>query len=158
MQKDNIKIEGHRGTWYVIDEKEVQVIDEESRDLISCMGYLLEHEEYGDEAVPLIIDKNLNVLCDAAFNGFDDLEYETESEAYSLGLTPLEERMPKKEITQDPFKDWSEAEKKAYDFLLANPDIGYLDVISVVIKSNGIIGVGLVTLEENIKKFIKTFY
>ena len=154
MQKDKIKIEGHRGTWYVIDEKEVQVINEETKSLVSCMGYLLEHEEYGDEAMPLIIDENLNILCDSAFNGFDDLEYETKSKAYSLGLPPLEE----KEITQDPFKDWSEAEKKAYDFLLANPDIGYLDVISVVIKSNRIIGVGLVTLEESIKEFIKTFY
>jgi hypothetical protein len=64
MEKDHITVDGHIGTWYVIDEgfyKGKQV-------------YLLEHEKYGDEAACLIIDKDYNILLDDVRNGFDDLE------------------------------------------------------------------------------------
>lgn len=65
MQKDRIKIEGHVGTWYVIDEsiwngKKV---------------YLLEHEQYGDSAANLIVDESLKVLADDVWNGFEELDY-----------------------------------------------------------------------------------
>lgn len=64
MKKDKIKIEGHVGTWYVIDHT-------------TCARYgdvyLLEHETYGDEAACLIIDKDYNVILDDVWNGFDDL-------------------------------------------------------------------------------------
>lgn len=150
--KDNIRIEGYRGSWYVIDKRNMDIIRDGKIKKSDC--YLLEHEEYGDEATPLIVDKDLNVLHDSAFDGFDDLEYDIESEAYDLGLELKKEEKPK----EDPFKDWTDQEKKLYDFLLKNTDISWEDMISVVIKSNGIIGVGLVTLEEDIIKYIKKFY
>ena len=62
MKKDNIKINGHVGTWYVIDEEE-----RGGKKL-----YLLEHEYYGDEAACLIIDEDYNIVMDDVWNGFDD--------------------------------------------------------------------------------------
>ena len=64
MKKESIKVKGHVGSWYVIDQtiyngKEV---------------YLLEHETYGDEAASLIVDAKLNVILDDVWNGFDDLQ------------------------------------------------------------------------------------
>ncbi len=60
----NIEIDGHRGTWYVIDSKEY------NKEKL----FLLEHEEYGDEAPCLIIDSDKNIKLDNVFNGFDDYE------------------------------------------------------------------------------------
>ena len=65
MKTDGIRIKGHRGTWYVIDEH-------------FYMGekvYLLEHETYGDEAAHLIVNEKLEVILDDVWNGFDELEY-----------------------------------------------------------------------------------
>lgn len=64
MQKDKIKITGHIGTWYVIDEtiwKGEKV-------------FLLEHETYGDEAACLIVNEKLEIILEDVWNGFDDLE------------------------------------------------------------------------------------
>lgn len=64
MQKENIKIEGHIGTWYVIDETK-------------CKGervFLLEHETFGDEAACLIVNEKLEIILEDVWNGFDDLE------------------------------------------------------------------------------------
>lgn len=63
MQNNNIRIKGHKGTWYVIGKtiynmKEV---------------FLLESEQYGDEAPSLIVDNELNVILDDVYNGFNDL-------------------------------------------------------------------------------------
>jgi len=63
MEKENIKIVGHKGTWYVIDEKTVG----------GEQLFLLEHETYGDESASLIVNKNLEVVLDDVYNGFDDL-------------------------------------------------------------------------------------
>lgn len=63
MEKNNIKIEGHRGTWYVIDEKEHN----------GEKLYLLEHETYGDTAACLIVRQDLSIFLDDVWNGFDDL-------------------------------------------------------------------------------------
>ena len=65
MKKDNIRINGDVGTWYIIDEKEYK----------DKTLYLLEHEDFGDEAGCLIIDKNYNVVMDDVWNGFDDYDY-----------------------------------------------------------------------------------
>lgn len=62
--KDNIRVKGHRGTWYVIDSKVVN-----GRAL-----HLLEHETYGDEAACIIVDDNLDIVMEDVYNGFDDLE------------------------------------------------------------------------------------
>jgi len=63
-QTEGIKIEGHRGTWYIIGTKE-----HNGRTL-----FLLESENYGDEAPALIVDSNYNVIMDEVWNGFSDLE------------------------------------------------------------------------------------
>lgn len=83
--KDGIKINGHYGTWYVIDE---DVFHRPTRNGIEDIPvYLLEHEQYGDEAAGLIIDDNMDVVLEDVWNGFDDLrEYEEELE-YELKVS-----------------------------------------------------------------------
>lgn len=63
MQKERIKINGHIGTWYVINECHHK----------GNKVYLLEHEQYGDEAACLIVDESLSVFQDNVWNGFNDL-------------------------------------------------------------------------------------
>jgi hypothetical protein len=63
--KDNIKIEGHIGTWYVIDEA--------TRN--DTLYYLLEHEEYGSDTACLVVDSDYKIILDDVWNGFDDLDY-----------------------------------------------------------------------------------
>ena len=80
MKKDNIKVSGHIGTWYVIDTSKY----------FGTNLYLLEHEEYGDEVEGVIIDKNNNLILDDVWNGFSDYEesphYEV-SKAMNLVIT-----------------------------------------------------------------------
>ena len=35
--------------------------------------YLLEHEEHGDQAIGLIVDKNGKLIMEEIYNSFDDL-------------------------------------------------------------------------------------
>lgn len=66
MEMENIKILGHVGSWYVIDQMlfNGQTI------------YLLEHETYGEDAAALIVAEDLKIILDDVWNGFDDfLEY-----------------------------------------------------------------------------------
>lgn len=65
MVVDGLKVEGHKGTWYVIA---MQYYKGER-------VYLLEHETYGDGSACLIVNGNLNIICDDVWNGFLDLEY-----------------------------------------------------------------------------------
>lgn len=63
MKKDGIAVHGHYGTWHVIDE-------------ILYSGrkyYLLEHEEYGEEAAALIVNAKGGIEEEEVYNGFDDL-------------------------------------------------------------------------------------
>lgn len=64
MQKQGIKIEGHKGTWYVIGETTYK----------NRKVYLLENEVYGDESNALIVNEDLSILKDNVWNGFDELE------------------------------------------------------------------------------------
>lgn len=68
--REGIKVKGHRGTWYVIDEREY-----DGRTL-----YMVEHETYGDEAASLIIDEDFNLIADEIWNGWEDYEYLLENE------------------------------------------------------------------------------
>lgn len=63
MEKNNIKIKGYRGTWYIIAKRIYNMKE----------IYLLESEIYGDEVPCLIVDNDLNVILDNVYNGFDDL-------------------------------------------------------------------------------------
>ena len=67
MKKHNIKLEGYRGTWYVIGET-VYNWKNELKKL-----YLLESELWGDEVPSIIIDKDYNIIMDSVYNGFYDL-------------------------------------------------------------------------------------
>lgn len=66
MDRKNIKINGFKDTWYIIDEsfhngKQV---------------YLLESEKYGEDIPSIIVDKNFNIIKLNVYNGFDDLSEE----------------------------------------------------------------------------------
>lgn len=52
---------------------------------------------------------------------------------------------------------FNKQEKKAYDFLLENEDVDIATILDVVIKSNGLIGVGLISLQKGIEQHIKTY-
>ena len=73
-KRDGIKVAGHYGRWYVIDEREYG--DETL--------YMVESEIYGDEAASLIIDEDFNVRAEEIWNGWEDYEYllDNESEIY----------------------------------------------------------------------------
>lgn len=62
--RDGIVLEGYEGTWYVIDEAYIG-----GQEL-----YLLESEQEGDELPGIIVDEDLHVIMDDAWNGFDDLD------------------------------------------------------------------------------------
>ena len=65
----NIAVDGHIGTWYVVD---TEVVD-------STKYYLLEHEEHGDGAACVIVDGDGKLVLDDVWNGFDDLMEHFES-------------------------------------------------------------------------------
>jgi hypothetical protein len=67
MKKENIKIDSHVGTWYVIDQTKNN----------GKAYYLLEHEEYGDLADSIIIDKDNNVILENVQNGLSELDERT---------------------------------------------------------------------------------
>lgn len=72
----HIRVDGHRGTWYVIDEGWYQLtpdIDGQPR-TIRAHVFLLEHETYGDEAAAVIVNEDGTLLLEDVWNGFDDLE------------------------------------------------------------------------------------
>lgn len=70
--KTNIKVAGHKGTWYEIDS---MVKNGEEY-------FLMEHETYGDMAACVIIDKDNNLIMEDVCDGFDDLD--TRIIAYKL--------------------------------------------------------------------------
>lgn len=61
-ESKGIKIEGHTGTWYVIDH-----MNDSGQDL-----YLLESEQHGDMAACLIVYRWGAIVLDDVWNGFDD--------------------------------------------------------------------------------------
>lgn len=76
-KSDHIRIEGHRGTWYVIDEGWfILTPDTDSGQPLTIPAhlFLLEHEVYGDEAACLIVDEHGTIVLEDVWNGFDDLE------------------------------------------------------------------------------------
>lgn len=74
---DHIRVAGHVGTWYVIDEgRFVWIEDTPSGGVKETHAhlFLLEHERYGDEAAGVIVDEDGNLVLEDVWNGFDDLE------------------------------------------------------------------------------------
>lgn len=72
---DHIPIPGHIGTWYVIDDGWYIYTPDENgvpkTYRVHC--FLLEHEEYGDEAAGLIVDEHGRIILDNVYNGLDEL-------------------------------------------------------------------------------------
>lgn len=64
MKQTGIKINGHIGTWYVVDTHIFR----------GDQCYELEHEDYGNDAAHIIVDPEGNVLVDDVWNGYLDLE------------------------------------------------------------------------------------
>lgn len=70
--RENIKIKGHVGTWYVIKDYEHW----------GKFFHLLEHETYGEDVGHLWVDEEHNIILDESFNGLVDLlEWIEEEEA-----------------------------------------------------------------------------
>ena len=67
---NKIKVEGHKGTWGVIDTL-----------LTNKYGilYLLEHETYGEDAPSLIVDADKKIILEDVWNGWEDYEESTVS-------------------------------------------------------------------------------
>ena len=63
QSKYGIKVEGYRGTWYIID----RTYHNGER------VYLLESEQQGDEVAGLIVNSKIEIIVDEVWNGFDDL-------------------------------------------------------------------------------------
>lgn len=73
---DNIKIDGHEGTWYIIDEGDFQItpdVDGKPETLTAHL-FLLESELYGEDAAGLIVNDEKQIVMEDVWNGFDDLE------------------------------------------------------------------------------------
>lgn len=67
---EHIRIAGHIGCWYVIDEGDFSL--RANKNLVRHL-FLLEHESYGDEAACLIVTDEGGIVLDDVWNGFDDL-------------------------------------------------------------------------------------
>ncbi len=91
-ESDNINVEGHTGTWYVIDS---EMIDGKNL-------FLLESEQYGDEAAAIIIDKAGNLVLDGVYNGFDDYREHMTSIDKEEGYISIDEL---DEVEENSFKD-----------------------------------------------------
>ena len=60
---EGVKIQGHIGTWHTIDNAWHR----------GKRVFLMEHDEYGDEAACLIVDHYGNIIMEDVWNGFSDL-------------------------------------------------------------------------------------
>lgn len=65
-KSDKIIIPGHIGTWYVFDSKFYPEFD--------GTLFLVESEQYGDEAAWLIIDEYGEIILDDVYDGWFDLD------------------------------------------------------------------------------------
>lgn len=68
-QSENVRVYGHRGTWHTIETTEINGKE----------YYLLEHDEYGDEAANVIVDHDGSFVLEDVWNGFEDLQYELDT-------------------------------------------------------------------------------
>lgn len=75
----HIHIDGHVGTWYVIEKKDIEVSFNNDK---PYTYFLLEHEAYGQDAAGLIVNEEGKVIVEDVYNGFDDLQTEID-ELYS---------------------------------------------------------------------------
>ena len=105
----NIEVEGHIGTWYVID---TEVID-------GTKYFLLEHEEHGDIAPCVIIDSDANLVLEDVWNGFDDLKehFDSIEPMADTEKAPMPEPPIEEHSHPMPDPDVSIADRNAYGYL-----------------------------------------
>ena len=60
MDTDGLAVDGHFGTWHSIDTKQIGGKD----------FYLMEHDEYGDEAASIIVDATGKLVAEDLLEGF----------------------------------------------------------------------------------------
>ena len=96
MQTDNISVDRHYGTWYPIDTAEID----------GKTFFLLEHEEYGDEAANIIVDDRGNLFLEDVYDGFSSETMDT----LHLLAAPLE-------IMPDPSLSMDDMVKYGYTYL-----------------------------------------
>ena len=78
---DQIAVEGHVGTWYAIDETEVG----------GEKFFLLEHEEYGDEAACVAVNEQGKLVAEDLWNGFDE-DFQDAVEEYFAEKNPTSQK------------------------------------------------------------------
>lgn len=74
----HITVSGHFGAWYIID-------------CMNIMGktyFLLEHEEYGNDALAVIVDENGMLIMEDVSDGFNELQ-DFLIDKYSTELYPI---------------------------------------------------------------------
>lgn len=62
MDTDGLAVEGHYGTWHTIDHADI--------DGVTC--FLMEHDEYGDEAACIIVDSTGLLLLEDCYDGLSE--------------------------------------------------------------------------------------
>lgn len=77
----NITVEGHIGTWYAIDETEVN----------GEKFFLLEHEEYGDEAACVAVNEQGKLVAEDLWNGFDE-DFQDAVKEYFVEKNPTSQK------------------------------------------------------------------
>lgn len=70
-KSDGVEIEGHYGTWHCIDSCEMQSHNIENA---TEKYFLMEHDEYGEDAALVIVNRDGSFRLDDVWNGFEDLE------------------------------------------------------------------------------------
>lgn len=105
----NIEVEGHIGTWYVIDTDKIN----------GTAYFLLEHEEHGDEAACVIVDSDGKLVLDDVWNGFDDLKeyFDSLLSVTNTEKNPLPEPPTPEHSHPMPDPDVSIADRNAYGYI-----------------------------------------
>ena len=62
---ENIKINGHKGTWYVLDSTNIAL--ESNWNFLETL-HLLEHETFGEDAPHIIVDEEFNLVMEDVEN------------------------------------------------------------------------------------------
>lgn len=80
----HIQIKGHKGTWSEISNRNTS----DGHTL-----FLMEHDQYGEDAASVIVDENGELLLEDVMNGFGDY-------AYALGSETDEEAPDSQSLTR----------------------------------------------------------
>ena len=95
MQTDHISVRQHFGTWYPIDHMEID----------GKTYFLLEHEEYGDEAANIIVDEKGILYAQDVYDGFSPEIMDT----LHLIAVPID-------VMPDPSVSMEDMEKYGYTY------------------------------------------